>query len=72
MTGQEEFDELLEDLQGVISQACDNGRDIDSMALSSYADGMRTLAEHGRLIIDHEYGRRVIGHWPKGDDNDRA
>ena len=56
--------ELLEVLDDVISQACyvsnDNGYYLDSMALSSYAWGMRILAEYGCIEITSELGRRVI------------
>lgn len=60
-----ETDELLDTLENVLSQACltddDEGNHIfDSMALSAYADGLRVLAEHGRVDIVNEYGRRVI------------
>lgn len=57
--------ELLDILEDVLSQACltdaeDGSRLFDSMAISAYADGLRVLAEHGRVDIVNEYGRRVI------------
>ena len=68
-----DHDELLDVLADVINQACgpvyvdatDSG-ELDSMALSAYADGMRLLAKHGRFQILHEAGRRVIGQWERG------
>jgi hypothetical protein len=30
------------------------------MAISTWADGIRLLAAHGRVDITEEYGRRVI------------
>ena len=56
--------DLLVILADVVNQGChvDAGV-VDSMALSAYADAMRVLADYGVLIIDHEAGRRVIGHW---------
>jgi hypothetical protein len=55
---------LLDALEDVVNQACgDNGGQLDSMALSSYARGMRILAEHGRIKIEHDVGRRVIAVW---------
>lgn len=57
--------ELIDVLEDVINQACRNGEknELDSLALSAYASGMRKLAELGRLTITHQYGRRVIGYW---------
>lgn len=61
-----ERDDLLETLADVTNQACrmDDGI-LDSMALSANAGAMRVLAEHGVIVIDEEYGRRVIGHYPE-------
>lgn len=63
---------LLYDLEDMVNQHCRRGGELhaedptlDSMALSASAAAMRTLAEEGRLIIEQEYGRRVIGRWPK-------
>jgi len=62
---QARIDAALDAVEDCIGQACDDGGpNLDSMALSAYARGMRLLAQHGRLVIDSEYGRRVIGHWP--------
>lgn len=59
-----ERDLLLECLSDVLNQACRlSDGTIDSSALSAYAFGLRLLARHGRFVIEHEYGRRVIGHW---------
>ena len=60
--------ELLEALEDVVHQACwfeppQGGGYLDSSALSSYACAMRLLAEYGRIKIDRESGRRVIGNW---------
>jgi hypothetical protein len=64
-----ERDDLLDTLEDVINQACwIDGGGLDSSALSAYADGMRLLAKHNRLVIEREYGRRVIGHWPTKRD----
>lgn len=56
---------LLDALEDVVNQACSNPHDgkdpeLDSMALSAYAHGMRTLAKYGWMEIISEYGRRVI------------
>jgi hypothetical protein len=62
-----QLNEALDALEDVISQACyGSGADdeFDSMALSAYADGLRLLAEHGRVVIVREYGRRVIAKRP--------
>jgi hypothetical protein len=56
--------ELLDTLQDVLNQACgDNADNVDSGALSVYADGLRLLAREGRFKITREAGRRVIGYW---------
>ena len=51
-----------------VADACtctekDGGKILDSCAISSRADAMRFLAERGKIIIEKEYGRRVIGKW---------
>jgi hypothetical protein len=35
------------------------------MAITAYAEGMRLLAEYGRIKITGDVGRRVIGGWVK-------
>jgi hypothetical protein len=57
-------EQLEESMMDMVNQSCvlPDGS-IDSMAISTYADAMRFLAERKRLIIDSEGGRRVIGHW---------
>jgi hypothetical protein len=64
MTGCEEaIEELLDVLTDVIHQACWDGgnrNQLDSMAVSAYADGIYVLAANGRVAITHEAGRRVI------------
>jgi len=61
--------ELLDTLADVIQQACylERDGDLDSMALSAYADGIRLLAEHGRVEIIDEAGRRVIAKWVRDE-----
>ena len=62
--GQDIISELLETLAEVIDQACGEPDGIlDSQALSAYADGLRVLAQHGRVRITEEHGRRVIAEW---------
>ena len=55
-----------EELIGMVNQhcLCNDKITLDSMCLSANALAMRTLAERGKLIIDIEYWRKVIGHWP--------
>jgi hypothetical protein len=52
---------LLDFVEGSVVQGCfgDDGL-LDSMAISTWADGIRLLAEHGRAEIIEEHGRRVI------------
>lgn len=60
----EQNESLIETLVDVVSQACTvEGGELDSMALSAYADAMRALAAAGKIEITAEYGRRVIGRW---------
>ena len=55
-------EELVLALYGVIWQACgDDKGNVDSGALSLYADAMRLLSRLGLLEIKSEYGRVVIG-----------
>lgn len=56
------FNDCLNVLEDAIAQACLDGKGVflDSMALHSYADGIRFLAEHDRLVIVSDGGRRVI------------
>lgn len=71
---QNDLSDVLEALTDMVSQHCIGweeqkkdlyDREYDSMALSANADAMMVLAEHGKLKIVHEYGRRVIGKWVK-------
>ena len=59
-----EITSLLDALEDVLVQATtgpgDGWNTMDSMALSAYADGIRTLDKYGRVKIEHEAGRRVI------------
>jgi len=48
-------------LLDVIIQATTYDGELDSMALTSYADAMRYLGKIGLIKIDREFGRRVIG-----------
>ena len=64
--------ELLDALEDVVNQACyasgpGAGSHLDSMALSAYAHGMRVLAKLGRIEIEHEVGRRVLGRWKRDE-----
>mgnify|MGYP001375513043 CR=1 FL=1 len=36
---------------------------LDSCGITTVAEAMRTLAEHGCIRIVSEHGRRVIGRW---------
>lgn len=63
--GMSEVDIILDTLADVIGQACSCDGELDSMALSAYADGLRLLAKYGRVKIVSEYGRRVIAEWVK-------
>jgi hypothetical protein len=65
--------DLLDALEDVLNQACgedgpDGKRYMDSMALSAYAIGLRTLEKSGRIRITKSYGRRVIAEWVPGAD----
>lgn len=59
-----ELEDLLID---VLNQACqiDTG-ELDSMAISAYADGLRYLAKIGVFEIKVDRGKRVIGHVVEG------
>lgn len=63
----------LDALEDVIQQASYSPRKggvYDSLALSAYADAIRLLAKHGRLVIIADRGRRVIAVRPtKESDN---
>ena len=58
---------LLDLLEDAIVQACYNPQktegaidELDSCALSAFANAMRYLAKKGRIKILHEAGRRII------------
>lgn len=54
--------ELIDTLKDVLNQACSDGNNkLDSMALTSYARGLRLLSKLGHFNIKKEHGRRVIG-----------
>lgn len=54
-------DDILDALEDVITQACSRGETVDSMSFTSYAYAMRLLSRYGRLKVDSDLGRRVIG-----------
>lgn len=60
-----EMDSCLELLCDVVNQAClqSDGKTLDSMALSSYADALRFLMKKDKVKIRTDWGRRVIGEW---------
>ena len=61
---QHEKELLLDVLSDVINQACfTKDKKIDSMATTAYAEGIRMLAEHGKVRILKEHGRRIIAEW---------
>lgn len=57
-------EELIDALADCVAQSCttDDG-ELDSMALSTYADALRLLQKWGRVEVTSEYGRRVIARW---------
>jgi hypothetical protein len=61
MTEKEELKEALSILADVLNQACSIDDELDSMAISAYADGLRFLSKHNLFKITREGGRRVIG-----------
>lgn len=62
------LDEALDVVQGLCEQSCsrDDGT-LDSMAITAYAEGLHLLAIHGRLDIEADVGRRVIGRLKEGE-----
>jgi len=65
--------ELVEVLAGVLAQACHTDGDdpaLDSCALSAYRDGLKLLAELGKVTIVREHGRRVLANWVKDGANE--
>ena len=63
------LEQLIEVNMELVAQDCvmQDGS-LDSTAITTYADAMRFLAKHGKITIEKEYGRRVIGYWasPEG------
>jgi len=56
-----EEENMLESMLDFILQACSvDGGLLDSMGISTYADGIKTLAEYGKVKILEERGRRII------------
>jgi len=52
--------DILEDMAITVCTTADGK--LDSMAVGSYADALRLLAHHGRVVIERDalYGRRVV------------
>jgi hypothetical protein len=64
-------DRLLDALGAVLNEATRaRGGRMDSQAMSAYADGLRLLAEYGRVNIAGEYGRRVIAEWVQSPESE--
>lgn len=58
---QAERDAAIGHLLDCIEQACgDSDGEIDSMAITDYAEAMRFLADHGKLTVEVDALRRVI------------
>lgn len=64
----DEIERLRELVLDLTAQACERDGELDSMAISTYADAMRYLADLGWVTIDKQAGRRVIGRWADDDD----
>ncbi len=57
----ETIDGMIDLIAELISQACTTSAgELDSSAISVYADAIRFLAAAGRVEIVSDYGRRVI------------
>ena len=57
-------DDLLEALIDMVAQHCAAADgSLDSRASSTNAFAMRVLAQEGKVIIEDDYGRRVIARW---------
>jgi hypothetical protein len=71
MDNPDEREPLIDIIEDLVKQACwlpaelDRPAMLDSMALSTYANAIRFLANEGRVTITHEYGRRVIATVPE-------
>ncbi len=62
-------EEYLEDLADSVAQGCQQpDGTLDSACLSTWAYGIRKLAEFGRVRIVREYGRGVIAEWIARED----
>lgn len=72
-------EDYLEDLENMARQHCFTDKKMktyqgvpeinitDSGGLSTDAEALRTLAEHGRFRIVREHGRIVVGFWPENE-----
>lgn len=57
----DEEKDMLESMFDFVLQACSiEGYLLDSMGISTYADGIKTLEEYGKVKILKEHGRRII------------
>lgn len=58
------YEETIQVLGEVVNQACSTSDgQVDSCALSAYADGIRHLADLGLIEIEVDVLRRVVGRW---------
>ena len=64
---QERIEQATEIIMDLVAHGCTVDTEsetwLDSMASGTYADAMRFLAERGKIEINRECGRRVIGRW---------
>lgn len=57
----DERNEILDALCDAIAQACEQrSGELDSYALTAYANALRLLSRYGRVVITADVGRRVI------------
>ena len=56
-----DLDEVVATLCSVLSHACDDKEgNLDSMVVPAYADGLRLLAKHYKVEIQHQVGPCVL------------
>lgn len=62
----EELHDMTDIIRDLVAQGCNTSDgEVDSCAISTYADAMRWLASIGRLEITRQYSHRgLIGKWP--------
>lgn len=67
MAHEDDMQEALDIIMDLVANACGmTDGTLDSQASGTNANALEFLARHGKVVIDHDVGRRVMARWKPG------